>query len=134
MTKKLIPPIKSLLLLNSICYALNVFKFIGLVLILVSFSYYVLEHGTCSSFDADMTKCETIKNQSQQNSDSSHNNENNNSAETSLHACGCASLFISSLNTNIFNHIQTITFGFQNLGFRINDFKERIERPPISRS
>lgn len=108
------------------------FKFISLVLILISFSYYVLEHGTCSSFDADMTKCETMKNQSQQSSDSSHNNENNTSAETSLHTCGCASLFVSSLNTNLLNQTQMTTFGFQNLGFRINDFNERIERPPIS--
>lgn len=110
------------------------FKFIGLVLILISFSYYVLEHGTCSSFDADLTKCESTKYQSQQNSDTSHHSEKNNGAESPLHTCGCASLFVSFVNTNLLNNFQMTSFGFQNLGFKINDFNERIERPPILRS
>ncbi len=109
-------------------------KFIGVVLILISFSFYVLEHGTCSSFDTDVAKCENINNQSQQNSETAHSNENSNSAETPLHTCGCASLFTASMNTNLFNCFQITSFGFQNLGFSINDFKERIERPPITKT
>lgn len=105
----------------------------GILLLLMSFSYYVFAHGTCTSFDTDISKCEILSNQAEPCSDAPHTNENGKS-ETSFHACGCASIFVPVINQAVYNEFQKTIFGFLKSGLSAREFVQRIERPPIAQS
>jgi hypothetical protein len=107
-------------------------KIAGILLVLMSFSYYAFAYGTCNSFNSDKAKCKIINIQDETCSDTPHSNGNGKS-ETSVHACGCVSIFMPSINNNIHGReLQKTIFSFFNLNFSAREFTQRIERPPIS--
>lgn len=110
-----------------------VIRVTGILFIILSFSYYILAHGTCSSFDNGVVKCEILSQKAESCSQAPHTNEAGNS-DTSYHTCGCVNTFIA-----VVSHIESRSFPKVILksfmyDFVSSDFSQRIERPPISQA
>jgi hypothetical protein len=110
-----------------------VIRISGILLIIMSFSYYVFAHGTCSSFDTDVVKCEILSQKAEPCSDAPHANDTG-KADTSVHACGCANTFVAVVSHATYETFPKIIFGSLKFDFESSDFSRRIERPPITQS
>ena len=108
-------------------------RIIGILLLLTSFSYYVFAHGACTAFDSDIAKCEILNSHTDPCS-SAPNHDESNKSDTSVHTCGCASVFTPMINQIVFNVSSPNYYGFFNLDLIAREFIQRIERPPISQS
>lgn len=110
-----------------------VIRIAGVLLIIMSFSYYVFAHGTCSSFDTDVVKCEILSQKAEPCSDAPHTNDTG-KTDTSVHACGCANTFVATISHAEYGNFPKIVFGSLKFDFASSDFTQRIERPPITQS
>jgi hypothetical protein len=110
-----------------------VIRFAGILFIIISFSYYVFAHGTCSSFDTDVIKCEILSQKAEPCSDAPHANDMG-KTDTTFHACGCANTFVAAIGLAEYSNFPKIIFSSFKFDFESSDFTQRIERPPITQS
>ena len=108
-------------------------KIAGILFIIVSLSFYVFAHGTCTSIDADVVKCESLSQYAEPCSNVPDPNEPDN-ADTSVHVCGCVHTFLAVINLAEYGSFPEVIFGSLKFEFASSDFSQRIERPPIVRS
>lgn len=101
--------------------------------LLLSFSYYVFAHGTCTTFDTDFSKCEILNSHTEPCTDSPHTSEKTN-PETTFHACGCAGVFVTVENNSMLPQVSFADFGITKSNLIASEFGQRIERPPIAQA
>jgi len=111
----------------------HVAKIAGIILLLMSFSYYVVAHGTCNTLDSGLVKCEIASSKSEPCSDAHHTNDDSTS-EPTIHACGCSSVFVPVVSQIAFGNATTDDFDPLILDMMTSEFIQRIERPPIANS
>ena len=104
-----------------------------IVLLLISFFNYVVAHGSCNTFDSELVKCELISSKAEPCSEAPHTNDDGRS-ETTIHACGCFSVFVPVVSKIVFDNVSKNDFTSLIPDMINSEFIQRIERPPITYS
>lgn len=102
----------------------------GILLIAMSFSFFVFAHGTCIFVDTDVVNCEILSQIAEPCSELPHTNGTD-SADTSVHVCGCVNTFVMAISSVEFGSFSETVYGPLKFNFASSDFSQRIERPPI---
>lgn len=108
-------------------------KTLGAFFIVFTFTMYSFAHGTCSSFEADTSKCEATSFEKVNcEHDSNSSNHNPESEQSSVHSCGCVNVFLH----NSLYFVMVINEDSNSFSTAVKNYQEvflnRIEKPPIS--
>ncbi len=94
---------------------------------------YSLTHGACSSFENDISKCETVLLEKADCEYESHSSEHNTKSEqSSFHSCSCVNIFFNNSQHLTLVFIESSIFSLSSVSHYQKKFFNRIDKPPIS--
>ena len=104
-----------------------------LILFLVfNFASYVLAHGGCGPSDLDSARCELgLAYQDACSGGDDTHEDHKTESNSNPHLCGCASVFVQANYPEISSMFDPIVFSIQKSKVAKDQFRQRIDRPPI---